>query len=400
MNSIMPYTPQESLDMVRALSAIVQELRTTEFKAEVDYGIIPGTSKPTLLLPGMEKLMRALRLRAEYVATEKMIDFEAGIFFYEFECRLYEVESGLCVGTAIGSANSRETKWRWRDAKRACPKCGEEHINRSKFPPKNNPNAEPGWYCYAKAGGCGAEFSATDPAITNQVIGRIENPDIADQANTICKIAQKRSLSSAIKCVANVSAFFTVDIEDMPRHSLGSFDAQPAAPDNVVEGSFTPVVVEKPATPKKEQLAQPSKPVTQQPLEGATPTFDAETANEFLTWITHELDMTYDDVTAALQHANGEPLTSITAWTHGYFAAAAAVLAFNMGYAGDKIAAFIGNVKRNQGAGFRNQTGGQFKPAELEQIRTLALKLVKFSDAKRRDDAEADGFARMEFEDN
>jgi hypothetical protein len=131
------------------------------------------------------------------------------------------------------------------------------------------------------------------------------------------------------------------------------------------------------AQPKNLPPKPNTTPVTQQPLEGATPTFNAATGTDFLAWITAELDVSDVDATTALQHANGEPLTSITAWTHGYFAAAAAVLAFKMSYAGDKIAAFIGNVKRNQGAGFRNQAGGQFKPAELEQIRQLALKLVK-----------------------
>lgn len=367
MSEIMPYTPEQSIQMVRALSAIVQELRSTEFKPEVDYGIIPGTTKPTLLLPGMEKLMRALRLRAEYVSTEKMIDFEQGIFFYEYECRLSEVETGLCVSTAIGSANSRETKWRWRNAERVCPNCGNATIIKGKE------EYGGGWVCFQKKGGCNSKFKDNDPAIANQTVGRVENPDIADQVNTISKIAQKRALASAIKCAANVSEFFTVDIEDMPRHSIASFNPEPPVSENVIDGHFE--VVTPPVVPKAQQQ-KPVNPSTQQPLEGVPPTFDVAGGTDFLAWITAELDITDIDATAALNHANGEPLTSITEWTHGYFAAAAAVLAFKMGYAGDKIAAFIGNVKRT-GAGFRNQDGGQFKPAELEQIRTLALKLVK-----------------------
>jgi ribosomal protein S26 len=214
--------PQEqtAIDDVKRLANIVLALRNDVFKDGVDFGKIPGTGdKPTLLLPGMEKLIRALRLRPEYIERSKVEDFENARIYYRYECRLIEYETGYCVATAIGSANSYESKWRWREQKRVCPKCGKETINRSKFAPKGAPQGtEPGWYCYSKAGGCGAEFSAKDPAIVEQTVGRIENPDIFDQMNTIDKIAQKRALSSAIKGAANVSEFFTVDLEDFQRY--------------------------------------------------------------------------------------------------------------------------------------------------------------------------------------
>lgn len=211
---------QTAIDDVKRLANIVLALRNDVFKDGVDFGKIPGTGdKPTLLLPGMEKLIRALRLRPEYIERSKVEDFENARIYYRYECRLIEYETGYCVATAIGSANSYESKWRWREQKRVCPKCGKETINRSKFAPKGAPQGtEPGWYCYSKAGGCGAEFSAKDHAIVEQTVGRIENPDIFDQMNTIDKIAQKRALSSAIKGAANVSEFFTVDLEDFQRY--------------------------------------------------------------------------------------------------------------------------------------------------------------------------------------
>lgn len=231
---------EQAIQGVKVLASIVRQLRESVFVQGSDYGTIPGAGdKPVLLLPGMEKLQRALSLRAEYVEREKRIDFDSGLFYFEYECRLTNYDSGVCVSTAIGSANSYESKWRWRDAKRACPSCGKETINRSKFPPKQHPDAEPGWYCYAKIGGCGAEYAAADERITAQTVGRIQNPDIADQLNTICKIAQKRALASAIKGAANVSEFFTVDLDDLP------FFPQKvtAQTDNVIDGEF----VEAPA---------------------------------------------------------------------------------------------------------------------------------------------------------
>lgn len=242
-NAIVPISERQAIDDVKRLANIVLSLRDQVFKDGLDFGIIPGTgNKPTLLLPGMEKLMRALHLRPEYVPLSQIEDFEHNRIFYRYECRLIDYDTGMCLSTAIGSANSHESKWRWRDQKRACPKCGKETINKSKFPPKNNPNAEPGWYCHAKAGGCGAEFAHDDATITGQVVGRIENPDIFDQMNTIDKIAQKRALSSAIKGAANVSEFFTVDLEDFV-----PYETRQPAPENIVEGTFTEVSAEKPS---------------------------------------------------------------------------------------------------------------------------------------------------------
>lgn len=242
-NEIVPYE-QAAIEHVTSLANIVLSLRDKVFKEGLDFGKIPGTGdKPTLLLPGMEKLLRALHLRPEYVALSQIEDFEKNRIFYRYECRLIDYDTGLCVSTAIGSANSHESKWRWRDQKRACPKCGKETINKSKFPPKGAPQGtEPGWYCYAKAGGCGAEFAVNDVSITGQLVGRIENPDIFDQMNTIDKIAQKRALSSAIKGAANVSEFFTVDLEDFVQYDT----ARPVA-DNIVEGSFSEVTTEQPS---------------------------------------------------------------------------------------------------------------------------------------------------------
>jgi L-aminopeptidase/D-esterase-like protein len=152
------------------------------------------------------------------------------------------------VATAIGSANSHESKWRWRNADRACPACGKATIIKGKV------EFGGGWVCFAKKGGCGAKFRDDDEAITGQVTGRVENPDIADQLNTIDKIAQKRALASAIKGAANVSELFTVDVEDLVEYAVASvplqIEVQKPANENVIEG--TAVVVKKAPLTKEE----------------------------------------------------------------------------------------------------------------------------------------------------
>lgn len=255
--SIVQYT-DNAVTGIQQLLSVVRRMRELVFVEGTDFGSIPGTNnKPVLLLPGMEKLLRALHLVPKYVPLTVIEDFDKPLFVYRYECQLVDTETGMIVGAAIGSANSHESKWRWREQKRTCPKCGAEAINRSKYAPKNNPSAEPGWYCYSKQGGCGAEFSANDTTITEQTIGRIENPDVADQMNTIDKIAQKRALSSAIKTAAAVSELFTVDLEDMP-----GFNVAVNEPEEMVQGTAIKPSNNAPATSKGKTFA--STPTTPQ----------------------------------------------------------------------------------------------------------------------------------------
>ena len=182
-----------------------------------DYGAVPGTDKPTLLKPGAEKLTTFFGLAPVFVSERIVEEFgddgREPLFFYRYRCELYRM--GTLVGSGIGSCNSRESKYRYRNGQRVCPECQKAAIARSKYPPRNQPNAEPGWYCNGKGGGCGAQFDATDRRITDQIVGKVPNPDIADLVNTIDKMAQKRALIAAVLIAVNASEFFTQDVEDM-----------------------------------------------------------------------------------------------------------------------------------------------------------------------------------------
>ena len=214
------------------------------------YGKIPGTDKSTLLKPGAEMLTSFFGLAPMFddvMATEDWTGQDHGgepFFYYRQRCKLYRGDS--LVAAADGSCNSWEKKYRYRSAERACPNCDKPTIRKSKYPPRNNPNAKPGWYCYAKDGGCGAEFADNDPAIKGQELGKVPNPDVAEQVNTILKMAQKRALIAATLIAVNASEFFTQDVEDM---NFG-----------VIEGEFTI------DPPRQSQPEKPSQaPVTRQP---------------------------------------------------------------------------------------------------------------------------------------
>ena len=173
-----------------------------------DFGTIPGTPKPTLYKPGADKLCELYGLADEYEVTQRTEDFERGLFDYEVKCVLVRKPEMLLVSTGLGSCNSYEKKYRWRDAQRKCPVCGKESIIKGKE------EYGGGFLCFAKKGGCGAKFSDDDPAIVSQSVGKVQNEDIADIKNTILKMAKKRSKIDATLSATRSSGIFTQDMED------------------------------------------------------------------------------------------------------------------------------------------------------------------------------------------
>lgn len=170
-----------------------------------DFGAVPGTDKPTLKKAGAEKLKTFFGMTNTFEMIERTEDWDRPLFYYLVRCHLYR--DGVQVGEADGSCNSRETKYRYRQGERTCPSCSKTTIRKSK--------KDSGWYCWSKIGGCGATFKAGDKSIEGQETGRIENPDVADQVNTILKMAEKRALVAAVLITVNASEFFTQDVEDM-----------------------------------------------------------------------------------------------------------------------------------------------------------------------------------------
>lgn len=202
-----------------------------------DYGTIPGTKRATLLKPGAEKLCTLFGLSKRFEIVKSNEDWDQGFFYYLYRCGLYRGEYLIAEGD--GSCSSHESKYRWRNAQRICPHCNQETIFQSKNPGE-------GFFCWSKKGGCGAKFFADDSSITDQQVGKVPNPDIADQVNTIQKMAQKRALIAATLLAVNASEFFTQDVEDFS-------DAHPEPPPqpNGSQAQPPPVKTEKRPAPRK-----------------------------------------------------------------------------------------------------------------------------------------------------
>jgi len=208
--SIMPaLTVQEAATRYN----VMVEFTKTVMVKDQDYGTIPGVQKPCLYKAGAEKLSSLFGLTPAFELVERREDWTGKetngepLFYYFYKCKLYR--GGELVGEADGSCNSWEKKYRYRDSKRKCPKCGGEFIIQGKA------EYGGGFLCYAKKGGCGAKFTDKDPTIIGQTLERVINPDIPEVINTVQKMAQKRALVAAVLIACNASAFYTQDAEDM-----------------------------------------------------------------------------------------------------------------------------------------------------------------------------------------
>jgi len=239
---IIPAKPQEvavqSTDFMPVMSmetALQRRSMLVEFTRKImipdqDFGVIPGTgTKPTLLKPGAEKLCSFFGLEPEFHQVVEEVDWTGAqhggeaFYYIRYSVRLHR--GGRVLGVGEGSCNSWESKYRWRQGARKCPKCGQEAIIAGKE------EYGGGLLCWKKKNGCGATYQDDDPVIKNQQVGRIPNPDIADQINTIQKMAQKRALVAAVLIATGASEFYTQDIEDGPQQGVGSEEKAAAVRD-------------------------------------------------------------------------------------------------------------------------------------------------------------------------
>jgi hypothetical protein len=206
------FMPAMSIELAVERYNTITEFVSRVLRRDVDYGMIPGTDKLTLLKPGAEKLTTFFGLSTRFQLLERIEDWtgedhrDEPFFYYLYRCQLFRGD--LLVAEADGSCNSRETKYRYREAQRVCPACGQAAIIKGKE------EYGGGWLCFKKKGGCGAKFPLGDATIESQQTGRVPNAEIADQVNTIQKMGQKRSLIAATLLAVNASEFFTQDVED------------------------------------------------------------------------------------------------------------------------------------------------------------------------------------------
>ncbi len=204
--------------------ARMKHLQREVMTPDVDYGVIPGTDKPTLFQPGAQILNRMAGLVPEYtrerLAGDGVTEPAVG---YVITCRLLDAHSRI-LGEGCGSASSWETKHRYRYADKVCPECGVAAIRRSKE------EYGGGYYCNRKGGGCGEKFQTPEAmAPLDSQPAMTENPNPHDLDNTLLKMSCKRALIAATVNAHACSGQFAQDLGEDDKPADTGDDPGPSA---------------------------------------------------------------------------------------------------------------------------------------------------------------------------
>jgi hypothetical protein len=148
-------------DASRKIEALQMFVKTNMVLGQ-DYGLIPGSKKPTLLKPGSEKLCDLFGLSTHIEIINRIESIQESYFSYEVKAIVINKVSGLIEAEGIGCCNSREN----------------EYADKSAF----------------------------------------------DIANTLLKMAKKRAVIDAVLSATKSSFLFTQDIESIQQ--LKSSDNQ------------------------------------------------------------------------------------------------------------------------------------------------------------------------------
>lgn len=240
---------------------------------EVDYGIIPGTKKPTLYQPGAQRIAQYLDLVIVMKMDESIehwgLEGEEPFFAYTARCDLFDRQGNL-LGSNLGHANSLEQRygrrwlfdWEfdaripraslatrpqnaiepewaitrkqtqgpygkplsyWEAFEYAVERAKESHaIRTDKKRDDYDPNF-PGYPDEAQRTAKEKKDGTKEPAWAMSFKQfQAPNPDIFDLVNTLKRMALKRALVGTVAMLGAVSNRFTMDLDDTNARALGA----------------------------------------------------------------------------------------------------------------------------------------------------------------------------------
>ena len=222
--------------IIKAQVEAIQDLMKSVMIDGEHYGVIEGTSKPTLLKAGAEKIAMMFRLIPQFEIDERPLPNNHVEF--SVKCKLTNQDEKL-LAEGVGSASTMESKFRFRWTETEKPKDldAEKRAGRGKWKKKGNK-----WMWIAKT----------------------ENPNIWDVRNTVLKIAKKRAFVDAVITATACSDIFTQDIEDLKDNG-------------VIETEETPPTTKKHT--KRQTKSEPEsvpEPESEPEINNQVPEFTAE----------------------------------------------------------------------------------------------------------------------------
>lgn len=239
MSNLVPLSAMELKQQVN----LVHEVMKGVMKEGTHFGVIPGCPKPSLFKPGAEKLSLTFHLRPiiDNASDVRVDDLGNGHREVTVYCHIL-TSSDLEIATGVGSCSTMESKYRYR---------GGLKIPTGEEVPKEYWNLKKaGELDKAKEliGGSGYSVAKIDDIWQICEFGeKMENPDIADNYNTVLKMAKKRAYVDGILSATAASDIFVQDAEDLPPEAFEN--------DGVKKTKKEPV---KPPQSKKTQSTKPA----------------------------------------------------------------------------------------------------------------------------------------------
>ncbi|HYE10508.1 MAG TPA: hypothetical protein VEF53_10060 [Patescibacteria group bacterium] len=105
-----------SLNEARERIKLLQEFVSEFMIPGLDFGVIPGYSKPCLLKSGSEKLCDIFGFSKHINVVNRVENWYKGYFSYEVKATLISKRTGLIEAEGLGSCNSKEQKFRNQDS--------------------------------------------------------------------------------------------------------------------------------------------------------------------------------------------------------------------------------------------------------------------------------------------
>ena len=251
------------LTVVMQMEQMVTQVKTIDsfyrriMTEGTDYGVIPGTPKPSLFQPGAE----LLRLAFNLVPHFEIVDRNPNAPPYSFTVRCTLSRHGAEVGDAIASCTTDESRYKFR------------WVGERELPAGIDKGALLKQERTSKTGG-------------RWTVYQLENPNPADQANTVLQMAEKRAFVRAIRQTTGASRIFTQDIEDIIDAPV-AVKAQPQRaapkaekptnpePESHVAGGDAEAAGERVAEKRAERMAEAELSISMQGFDGDEAETDA-----------------------------------------------------------------------------------------------------------------------------
>lgn len=237
VTALAPSFVGSGAEFQRRMAALEQFVRTYLREGE-DYGLIPGTRKPTLFKSGAEKLCDIYGFTSEIIVLDKLEDWERGRFSYTIIATLRSKRTGLIETQGIGNCNSLEARYRY------------VWLSESRIPPGTDLKKLP----HQRKKGDRGSFT----------VYRVPTEDPFSQVNTILKMAKKRALVDAVLSATRSSGLFSQDVEDLRANGV---TATPEDPVIDIEGPED----ERSSPARREAPAARPSPVHPEPATPASP---------------------------------------------------------------------------------------------------------------------------------